>query len=142
LRAALGRCFAVAASVVLGFRCRDTQCGMKVFADSPAVRAALRQPFSSRWIFDVELMKRICRSESLGVDGRSDLFYEWPLSGWTEIAGSRVRPKDFLVAGRELVQIAYNRAMPTNGDGQTAQFEIVALAADHSTILRVANPAA
>ncbi len=104
-RGFLGRCFAWAASFALGIRLQDTQCGAKMFRPSPILAAALHRPFLSRWIFDVELL---ARWRQLRESGASDLricLYERPLEVWTEVAGSRLKPADFLKAPLELWHI-------------------------------------
>ena len=61
-----GRLFATAGSLVLGVPVYDTQCGAKAFRVTDALRAALAEPFVSRWAFDVEVLGRLLRS----TDGR------------------------------------------------------------------------
>ncbi len=79
-----GRLFATASSIVLGFDVYDTQCGAKVFANSPTLAAALAEPFVGRWSFDVELLGRLAAPH--GTDG----FLEVPLQGWTDVGGSKL----------------------------------------------------
>jgi dolichyl-phosphate beta-glucosyltransferase len=59
LRHLFGRAFATVAASILQMPFYDTQCGAKYFRDTPALRAALAQPFHSRWAFDIELLGRI-----------------------------------------------------------------------------------
>src|SRR4051812_8571535 len=55
----LGRVFATAASLALRIAVYDTQCGAKLFRRTSQLRAALTEPFISRWGFDVELLGRL-----------------------------------------------------------------------------------
>lgn len=84
LRHYLGRVFATASSIVLGFTVYDTQCGAKVFAATPALRSALEEPFVGRWSFDVELLGRIA-----ALDGTAG-FLEVPLHEWRDVGGSKL----------------------------------------------------
>lgn len=103
LRKLLGRCFSTAASMAIGVRLFDTQCGIKLFRPCPAIAQALTEPFHSRWIFDVEL---IARYLSLGPSATG--IYEHPLDCWTEVPGSKLRPRDFVRAAGELLAIAWH----------------------------------
>lgn len=83
----LGRIFATLASLALGVRVYDTQCGAKVFRVSPAVVEALASPFRSSWAFDVELFGRLLHpraSEPIPIAA----FYEVPLHEWRDVDGS------------------------------------------------------
>jgi glycosyltransferase involved in cell wall biosynthesis len=93
-----GRLFATASSLVLGFPVYDTQCGAKVFADGPILRAALDQPFLGRWSFDVELLGRLAVH---GTDG----FLEVPLAEWREVGGSKLGLADSVRSTLELVSV-------------------------------------
>ncbi len=104
-RGFLGRCFAWAASFVIGIRLQDTQCGAKMFRHSSLLEAVLERPFTSRWIFDVELLARWRQLQEHGAPDLKTCLYERPLDAWTEVAGSRLRPADFLKAPLELWNI-------------------------------------
>lgn len=101
----LGRVFATAASLALALHIYDTQCGAKLFRVTPALQAALSEPFGSRWIFDVELLGRL----AWGGQGADPLpesaFSEEPLHAWRDVGGSKLRPGHFLRAIGELGQI-------------------------------------
>jgi glycosyltransferase involved in cell wall biosynthesis len=97
----LGRVFATVSSAVLGLAVYDTQCGAKVFRDGPALRAALAEPFSSRWAFDVELLGRLLAA---GADAGS--FVEVPLREWRDVAGSKLGPSAALAAALDLATVA------------------------------------
>jgi dolichyl-phosphate beta-glucosyltransferase len=92
----LGRVIATYIDLRAGLDVYDTQCGAKFFQASPELRAALRKPFMTRWLFDVELLHRLCAAA--GCSGRA-LLREEPLENWEDVAGSRIR-------GRELVRVA------------------------------------
>lgn len=107
LRHHLGRLFATCASEVLTLPIYDTQCGAKLFRVTPHLSAVLDEPFSSRWIFDVEIIARFLRLYA--AEGRLPDFphaiYEFPLYCWTDVPGSKIRPKDFFRAIRDLIVI-------------------------------------
>jgi len=99
----LGRVFATCASVVLGLPIYDTQCGAKIFRVTPNLTGILQEPFSSRWIFDVELLARFLQSSD--TEKAEVKIYEFPLYRWRDVPGSKVRPLDFLTAAKELLAI-------------------------------------
>ncbi len=105
LRHYLGRIFATAASRVLGLQVYDTQCGAKLFRVTPTLASVLSEPFESRWIFDVELIARFLALQAGGAAMVRTQIYEFPLPQWTDVAGSKVRPSDFLQAFGELLRI-------------------------------------
>lgn len=94
LRHYLGRLFATVSSMVLGVQAYDTQCGAKLFRVSPLLTQVLRDPFVSRWIFDVELLLRGTRSAARG-RARTAMVFEQPLMVWVHRGGSTVRASDF-----------------------------------------------
>ena len=59
LRAALGRLMAALVSLAVGAAFYDSQCGAKVFRAEVA-DILFGAPFLSRWLFDVELLLRLC----------------------------------------------------------------------------------
>ncbi len=102
----LGRCFATCASRVLRLPVYDTQCGAKLFRATPLIRSLFTQPFCSRWIFDVELLARLIRTRNqLGLSPACEVVYELPLDDWQEVAGSKLRPRDFFKAITELFSV-------------------------------------
>lgn len=99
----LGRVFATVASLVLKLPVYDTQCGAKVFRVDDNFRAALAEPFSSRWAFDVELLLRITR----GPDPvTSEQLLEVPLKEWEDPGGSKLTATAMLRAGLDLLALA------------------------------------
>jgi len=93
----LGRVFATCASLTLRLPCYDTQCGAKLFRACGPVAEAFKDPFFSRWIFDVEIIARLVARS--GVNGRLAI-YEYPLVHWEDVRGSKVRPADWWIALR------------------------------------------
>jgi glycosyltransferase involved in cell wall biosynthesis len=99
----LGRAFATAASLTLGLAVYDTQCGAKVFRVSDALRQAFAEPFTSKWVFDVELLSRYIGAR--GQAGIESRIYELPLRAWTDVPGSKVKAVDGLRALQDLIRI-------------------------------------
>jgi glycosyltransferase involved in cell wall biosynthesis len=95
-----GRVFATMACIVLGFQVYDTQCGAKVFRVGPALRAAVKEKFASRWAFDVELIGRLAQEHG-GTNG----FSEEPLRAWRDVAASKLSLADSLRAIVDLWRI-------------------------------------
>ena len=105
LRHYLGRGFATAVSTMLRLPVYDTQCGAKLFRVSPQLEQILAEPFTSRWIFDVEMIARYMVLPGVGRAGAEQTIYELPLDAWHDIAGSKLSAMDFLKAVGELVVI-------------------------------------
>lgn len=112
LRHYLGRVFATAASLVLGLAIYDTQCGAKLFRTGPEVRRLFEEPFVTRWLFDVELVARwIQARRSVPLRPVEEVLYEFPLEEWRDVAGSKVKPHDFIkgLLGLALIYWRYLR---------------------------------
>jgi dolichyl-phosphate beta-glucosyltransferase len=102
----LGRVFATAASMALFLGVYDTQCGAKVFRNTPAIRELFQKPFVSRWIFDVEILARyLFEAPPEDRQQKSKKIFEYPLNEWREIPGSKIKWTDFFVAIIELLKI-------------------------------------
>lgn len=105
----LGRMFATAASLVLNLAVYDTQCGAKLFRVTPATATLFDRPFRARWIFDVEILARmIASARAVGAPPVADAIYEFPLSRWEDVPGSRLKSHDFLVAVTDLMAIHWH----------------------------------
>lgn len=76
----LSRVFVTFTDLVLGIKCYDSQCGAKLFHIS-VVDQVFKEKFLSRWIFDLEIIKRIDKN----------LILEVPVRQWQDIPGSKVK---------------------------------------------------
>ena len=86
----------------------DTQCGAKLFRATPEVKAFFEKPFRSRWIFDVEIVARaIAARRGTGRPAIEQAIYEFPLHEWNDVAGSKLRPVDWLKAAFGLAAIRW-----------------------------------
>ena len=75
-----------------------------MFRNGVSVPELFAERFLSRWVFDVELIARYIRL--LGSPGAAaNGIYEFPLSAWADIKGSRLKPTDFAVAFWDVVRI-------------------------------------
>ena len=101
----LGRVFATVVSLMLRLPIYDTQCGAKIFRVTPALSQVLSQPFISRWVFDVEIIARFISLNHHDPRPLHDAIYEFPLERWEDVAGSKVKPGDFLLAFRDTFRI-------------------------------------
>jgi glycosyltransferase involved in cell wall biosynthesis len=96
LRHYLGRVFATAASLTLGLRIYDTQCGAKLFRATPAIQALFQAPFATRWLVDIEILARLIQARrETDLPQAEDIIYEFPLPEWHDVAGSQVKAWDF-----------------------------------------------
>lgn len=102
LRHYLGRCFATAASVMLGLPVYDTQCGAKLYSKD-VVPALFGERFITRWLFDVEILARYI--VTYGRNAATNNIYEHPVFAWEDVAGSRLKFHDFFKAPMEMLKI-------------------------------------
>ena len=104
LRHYAGRAFATMVSLALNLAVYDTQCGAKVLRFSDWTRELLTEPFTSRWIFDVEIIFRMSKLlKKYGGPSIESAVYELPLKTWIDVPGSKVRWYDFFRATVELI---------------------------------------
>ena len=86
IRHVLGRVFATVASLLLDMPVYDSQCGAKV-CRSGAANALFGEAFSTRWLFDVEVLARL---RTHAGDAIADAAIEVPLTRWRDVNGSRL----------------------------------------------------
>src|SRR5204863_355445 len=67
------------------------------------MRAIFAKPFLSRWIFDVEIIARFIKLR--GRDAAVNAIYELPIRTWHDVAGSKVKSRDFIRALADLWKI-------------------------------------
>jgi glycosyltransferase involved in cell wall biosynthesis len=100
----LGRIFASLASSILRLEVYDTQCGAKLFVTSEPVALAFKDPFISRWVFDVEIIARLIVRSHVNA---CLAIYEYPLWEWQDVRGSKIGLRDFWVALCDLGRIYF-----------------------------------
>ena len=80
----------------------DTQCGAKLIKSQLALDL-FKEPFLSKWLFDVELLFRF-KSK---VPNYEACIIEVPLNNWEDIAGSKIKFTYFLKAPLDLIRIYF-----------------------------------
>ena len=117
----MGRVFATAVSNALDLPVYDTQCGAKILRVNAVDGHAVRRPFRSAWIFDVELIARYLRLPvAPGEPARRDRLYELVVPAWHDMPGSKLRWYDFARAVVELGYIWRERVAHRPLDGTTS----------------------
>lgn len=108
LRHALGRMFVMAAGAILELPVHDSQCGAKVFR-AQVVELLFADPFTSPWLFDVELLARL--RNHLGRDAVRRAVVEVPLQAWREVGGSKMSAAHMATVPLGLLRISrrYNK---------------------------------
>ena len=88
LRHFVGNAVAFVIRRYLGVPIYDTQCGAKIFCRAE-VAELFNEPFVSRWLFDVEIFKRmtLCHSKAYPAEH----VREMPLLEWRDVAGSKLK---------------------------------------------------
>ena len=86
-RRTAGRLFATFIGFTLGIVCYDTQCGAKLFRKD-VINKCFKEPFVSRWIFDVEILLRM---------GQKNIA-EYSLGEWTDVPGGSLKVSSIALA--------------------------------------------
>lgn len=96
----LGRAVAMLLSVGSDPLPYDTQSGLKLFRPSSELHACLDQPFSTRWLFEIEMLTRWKH-----LTGEPMRIREEPLEFWQDVAGSTITRRESARIARELWQV-------------------------------------
>lgn len=96
-----GRIFASCASLLLSIDVYDTQCGAKLFRNSPPLKKVFARPFKVNWTFDVEMLARFPIVLGRTPSAVSSHWYEYPLKEWIDVEGSKVKFLDFIISSFE-----------------------------------------
>lgn len=104
LRHFVGRVFITFANLILETHVYDSQCGAKIFR-SKVVPILFEKNFFTKWIFDIEILIRIEKYFGKNITTKS--VYEYPLTKWEDVAGSKLKFFDFMRAPFELIKIHF-----------------------------------
>lgn len=96
----IGRVFSTFASILLQLPVYDTQCGAKLF-NARTASLLFAEPFITSWLFDVELIARLKKIDPAAAQH----IYEYPVSKWHDISGSKIRLKHMLGVPFDLIRI-------------------------------------
>jgi glycosyltransferase involved in cell wall biosynthesis len=100
-----GRFFATIVSELLRLPVYDTQCGAKMFRATEALRTVLQRPFTTSWLFDVEILARLIALETGGTSVAADKLYELPLDEWRDVAGSKLAGAAYMKAASSVLAL-------------------------------------
>lgn len=89
---------------ILEMNFKDTQCGAKIFSKD-VIQLAFGKPFVTKWIFDVEIFKRM--ASHFGSEKTKEYICEQPLKRWIHADGSKLSMKDSIKIVIQLGQIAW-----------------------------------
>jgi glycosyltransferase involved in cell wall biosynthesis len=78
----------------------DTQSGLKLFTPSDPFGACLREPFQTRWLFELELLSRWHRAT-----GTEMRIWEEPLNFWHDVPGSKITMRESVRVLGELILV-------------------------------------
>jgi len=101
----LGRVFATIVSELLRLEVYDTQCGAKLFRSTRELRRALATPFSTSWLFDVEILARLIADSPGGTDDVARALYELPLDEWRDVPGSKLTRGAYVRAATSIMKL-------------------------------------
>jgi hypothetical protein len=65
----------------------------------------LARPFTTSWLFDVEILARLIALEKGGTAAAADKLYELPLDEWRDIAGSKLAGGAYVKAASSVLAL-------------------------------------
>ena len=98
-----GRIIAKIISNILKIPIHDTQCGCKLFTKKES-QLLFEEPFISRWLFDVEIFKRMIKN--YGRDVAQQKMVEVPLKRWVDEGSSKIKASYFFKMWIDLWRIS------------------------------------
>ena len=96
----LGRIVALLVTARISDCPYDTQSGFKIWVMSPELRQTIQQPFETRWLFEIEIMKRW-----QNIHHRKLRIWEEPLEFWQDVSGSKIGLKESFRIVKEIIKI-------------------------------------
>ncbi|MFT4801870.1 MAG: CheY-like chemotaxis protein [Flavobacteriaceae bacterium] len=96
---------------ILKMEFNDTQCGAKIF-HKDVIQIVFKEKFVTKWIFDVEIFKRIILH--FGLKKAKEIICEKPLKRWIHVGGSKLSMRDSLKIVFQLGQIAWTYRKRSN----------------------------
>lgn len=104
----MGRVCATLVSIILDLPVYDTQCGAKLFRRSPRTGELFESPYTTRWLFDVEILARMLylrRRSGVSLPPMRRAVFEYPLPRWRDVAGSKVSLRDITRTVPDLLRV-------------------------------------
>ena len=88
---------------LIGFRYSfmpyDSQSGLKIFRVTHVLTDSLKNPFRTKWLFDIELLSRLDRMS------HEKLIWEEPVMAWADKPGSHLRLRNFANILKEVITL-------------------------------------
>lgn len=100
-RQILGRIFSIFASMVVKLPIYDTQCGAKIIKND-TVPVVCGEHFLTSWLFDTEILLRLRNKQK---EQAKNVIYEYPVSKWDDIPGSKLKLIHMLKIPLQLIKI-------------------------------------
>lgn len=101
----LGRVITTLVAPWHGYAIYDTQAGYKIFRKDDRLLACLEEPFRTRWFPDIELLQRWKRR-----NGAPMRIWEDPVTGWHDVAGSKMTARQYRQILKDLSWVYRGRA--------------------------------